>query len=86
MMYQFQIILVLNLGARIDEIKFYPFIGTQDDLEAKIESYKAYDELDYLDAQCIDDYGNIYIMLINKNLLQNSYFRFVNLGKTQEEI
>lgn len=79
MRYQYQIILCLNFGT--SEIKFFPFVGTEADLEAKIDQYKAYDTLDFLDAQCIDDYGNIFIVVINKNLLQNSYFKFVNLGR-----
>ena len=78
--FQFQIVLCLNLGAKIEDIKFCPFVGTQQDLEDKIDTYKGYAEMDYIDAECIDEYGNVYIMVLNKNLLQNSYFKFYNLG------
>jgi hypothetical protein len=83
--YNFQVVLVLNLGNSTEEHTLAPCVLTEEEINTKIDSYKDYGEKSYFEGQCIDNGGNYYSITVNEFLLQRSYFKFLYLGKANEE-
>jgi hypothetical protein len=68
--------LVLNLGFSVEEHKMIPELLTPEEYDNKIDAYLNYGEYDKMELECIDSYGAPYSLLVNKNILAGSYFKF----------
>lgn len=73
-------ILVLNLGSVIEEHRMIPELLTPEEYEAKIEKYLEYGTYEKIELECVDSYGVPYTILVNQNLLNGSYFKFVRVN------
>ena len=78
--FYWQITLVLNLGFKTEEHKYAPFVASNEEFEEKIDNYTSYDTWDFTTSDCVDEYGNAYRLVLNSNLLKNSYFKFYCVG------
>jgi len=75
--------LVLHLGSAIEEHKLIPEMLTEDEFEEVVEKYTKYGEYSAMELECLDSYGNVYTLILNKHMLTNTYFKFQRVNVQQ---
>lgn len=77
----YQILIITYIDGNRIEHKLAPIALDENEYLTKLEEYTTYDTWDYFSGICIDDLEQEYDIILNKELLQKSYFKFTKLGQ-----
>ena len=58
-----------------------PVTVNDDDYYDKLEHYQGYGDWQFFDATCVNEYGELYILVLNANLLKTTYFIFKEVSE-----
>ena len=82
-----QISITIELGGKLHRHSLIPTMMTEEELDKQVEHYSDYEEWNGVQYDCISEYGDIYILVLGKEMLKRSYFEFrrVNIVPVGEE-